>query len=205
MSKLRIFKITLTTKAPLQIGKIIQGPNRYYSNDYIPASTFRGALITELASDLCQNSIIMDCSKCNSIDNCDFYNNFINNFYAISNAYPACPNNDCNDFTVPYHFLHLYCKKCKTDNIDYLKNWIDKPLISFNCPSENCKAKTTLIKKYGYFCRDCNSEAPNVNIIVSTNTGINRKTRSSQKEMLFNYDLKICINGGKYRFYVEKN
>lgn len=217
MKELKLFRIKLKLEAPLILGYTAPDHNLYKTLKFIPSTTLRGGLATELLylDDVCVYDAFENedkekfgkCFSCLEKQSCQFYKFFFEDIFSLTNGLFLVDESDLegkdeksrkicsNPDIVPVHPLIKQCKRCgepKQKYVNQFNEWLrlnDKnPYLRSNCKEPDCLCNTTMdVVKNKNYCKNCNKLTGSPKDDLTVSTGINYAKNSSLTGFLFSY------------------
>ncbi|MEQ9715783.1 MAG: RAMP superfamily CRISPR-associated protein [Candidatus Asgardarchaeia archaeon] len=192
---MKAFLVKLKNESLLQVGSHEISRFMYFSQNFIPSQTLRGALAYAFFQEVCTkstNKCLGD--KCPDKDKCPFFEVFNKPSLFLTPAYPI--DETCSFITVPAQFISK-CKVCgKVFNmVPYMLSSLfekrSKILIhtaQFNGESHTCGLTTLKACSSAYYCLGNGTIVDPPRKQSKVSIGINRKRAAAEEGMLYLYE-----------------
>jgi len=205
----KVFKLMFYTETMTHIGAGRVKRNIYYSKQYLPVSTVRGALATALFENCKRGKNRCEGINCPEHEDCIFYLAFqestpYTNVYVLP-GFPLCQ--ECGEVSVVAPIYIQQCKVCGTLTcyydmiVDALKSGHNIFRTQWTCPN-GCGLVT--LKPVGDFiCPNC-SKTMSVPLRRITVTAINRNKWVAEEGMLYSFEgIREGTSFGSYLFTTD--
>ncbi|MHA1265527.1 MAG: RAMP superfamily CRISPR-associated protein [Candidatus Helarchaeota archaeon] len=185
MSNTYLLDFELTTQSEIFLGKKISA-NNFQTHDYLPASTLKGALLTQLRELLCKEDPTVPCELCPKNTICEFPQLRSEPFIVRPGC--ATTKNECKSHSlIPRNPLTISkCKICGS-SIDLTAKFIQNTPLSRRC--DTCREKRPLKKLYKTYCLDCKEVLDPPPKTLRTNIAIDSDLGTTFRGMLFFYEV----------------
>ncbi|MHA1360298.1 MAG: RAMP superfamily CRISPR-associated protein [Candidatus Helarchaeota archaeon] len=185
MSEIFILDLKLTTQADLFLGKRTS-PNNYQSHNFIPASTLKGAILTQLRDKVCSADLSLSCEKCPKNADCEFIQ--FRNAQMIVRPGCVVSRTECEEHQLlPNNPLTIsQCKLCES-LIDSTLQFVQEEESVIKCSV--CEKEVPTKKISRPYCVTCQQTLDPPQKSLRTNIAINSELGTTVKGMLFFYEV----------------